>query len=280
MSDADDKRGPDDPAPAQAPTHAPASSARQIFRDLGAAGPLAVVSAIFPALGGFALLATIHIVGPWLRSHEALGLALYTSAFALLAGFALLPTYAQAFLGGWAFGFATGSAAAAAGFAGAALIGYALATRLAASDVESALNARPLWRAVRDELVGGGFWKTLGIVTLLRIPFNSPFALTNLALAAARTPVLPYAIGTVAGMLPRTALVVWLAAQVRIEFQGELTKEVVRDARPGWFLPVAVVSVVIVAVIITQLAGRAIKRVAGAQQQDPPSTPPGGTIET
>jgi len=261
MSDADDKQTRNHPP------DAPKPSARQTFRDLGAAGPLAVVSAVFPALGGFALLATLHIVGPWLRGHEALGVALYVAAFALLAGFALLPTYAQAVLGGWAFGSALGIPAAAAGFLGAAVIGYALATRLAARDLEAALDQRPLWRAVRDELVGGGFWKTLGIVTLIRLPFNSPFALTNLALSAARTPFVPYALGTLLGMLPRTAGTVWLAAQI----EGELTSDVMKDAKPDWFLPAAIVSVVVVAVVITRLANRAIKRVAANHTGTMPS---------
>ena len=238
-----------------------------LVQDLGAAGPLALVSATLPALGGFALLGTLHIVGPWLREHDVLGVAMYIAGFSVLAGFALLPTYAQAILGGWAFGVAVGAPAAIAGFLGAALIAYALAKRVAGNDVERTLEHRPEWRAVRDEIVGGGFWKTLGMVTLLRLPLNSPFALTNLVLSASRTPFVPYAIGTAIGMTPRTVGAVWLATQIK----GELTKDAMKEARPGWFLPVAIVSVVVVFVIITHMGNKAIKRVAAKRAE--------GTIE-
>lgn len=236
---------------------------RPLVKDLGAAGPLAVVSAVMPALGGFAILGTLHIVGPWLQDHGAAGIALYVAAFAILSGLALLPTYAQAFLGGWAFGFLVGAPAAISGFVGGSLIAYLLVRRVASQDVERTLAHRPHWRAVRDELVGGGFWKTLGIVTLLRIPLNSPFALTNLTLSASRTPLLPYALGTLLGMIPRTAGVVWIAAHL----QGELTKDAVTGSRPGWFFPVAVVSVVVVFVVITRMGNNAIKRVGAPKPE-------------
>lgn len=241
-----------------------------LSKDLGAAGPLALVSAVMPALGGIALLSTLDIVGPWLRDHGAVGVAIYVTAFAVLSGFALLPTYAQAILGGWAFGFQVGVVSAMGGFLGGALIAYAVARAAAGDAVGTTLEHRPQWKAVRDELIGGGFWKTLGIVTLIRLPLNSPFALTNLVLASARTPLTPYAIGTLVGMAPRTAAAVWIAAHI----SGELTKDAVKGARPGWFLPLAIASVIIVGVIITALANRAIRRVA------PAPDPPSGTIDS
>jgi len=55
----------------------------------------------------------------------------------------------------------------------------------------------------------------------VRIPPNSPFSLTNLALSTTGVPLWIYVLGTAVGMLPRTALVVWLASRV----EGEITKE-------------------------------------------------------
>ena len=241
-------------------------------KDLGAAGPLALMSAVLPALGGFALLGTLDIVGPWLRDHGALGIALYISAFAVLSGLALLPTYAQAVLGGWAFGFAVGTPAAMAGFLGGSVIAYGVARSVASSAVEETLSKRPQWKAVRDELVGGTFVKTLLMVILIRLPLNSPFALTNLALSSARTPLVPYVVGTLIGMAPRTAAAVFVASQI----SEEISKDAVKDARPDWFLPVAIVSVVVVAIIITKVANRAISRVAGEPTEDGPADTMGG----
>jgi len=250
----------------QPPTE-PSEPAPSLLKDLGAAGPLAIISATLPALGGFVLLGTLNVVGPWLKSHDGLGVAIYVAAFALCAGLALLPTYAQAILGGWAFGFGIGTPAAIAGFLGASIIAYALAKRVAGDDVERTLDKRPEWRAVRDEIVGGSFWKTLGMVTLLRIPLNSPFALTNLVLSASRTPFIPYAIGTAIGMAPRTAGAVWLATQIQDEI---LTKDAMKEAKPDWFLPAAIGSVVLVFLIMTHFGNKAIKRVAARER---------GTIE-
>lgn len=231
-----------------------------LFKRLGAAGPLAVVAAIMPALAGIALLWKINVVSEWLRTHGAWGACVYAAAFALLAGLALLPTYAQALLGGWAFGFALGMPAALAGFAGGAMIGYEVARRLSKDRVQAVIDEKPKWRAVRDALVGGrdaGFWKTTGLVTLLRLPPNSPFALTNLVMAGVRVPRLPYFIGTVVGMAPRTALAVMLGAGINVE----LTKETLEAAMPLKLnLGMLFVTVAFV-LIIGHLATKAIARV-------------------
>ena len=65
-----------------------------------------------PPISGIVLIGTLHEVGPWLRAHDDLGLVLYVVAFTVLGGLALLPTYAQSLLGGWAFGLVFGLSAA------------------------------------------------------------------------------------------------------------------------------------------------------------------------
>jgi uncharacterized membrane protein YdjX (TVP38/TMEM64 family) len=49
------------------------------------------------------------------------------------------------------------------------------------------------------------------IVTLIRVPPSSPFAVTNTVMAATRVPVIPFVLGTVIGIAPRTAAVVYTA---------------------------------------------------------------------
>jgi uncharacterized membrane protein YdjX (TVP38/TMEM64 family) len=225
-----------------------------IFRRSGAAGPLAIVAAIMPALGGFALLGTLHIVGPWLQSHGIAGIALYAAAFALFAGLALLPTYAQAVLGGWAFGFAAGFPAALAGFFGGALIGYGIAWRATGDRVKNIIDEHPKWRAVREALVGSGFWKTLGIVALLRLPPNSPFALTNLAMAAAKVPRVPYLLGTLIGMAPRTGVAVYIASQIQ-------DLATATDTKPKWMIFVGIGLTIVVIIVIGHIAKKALERV-------------------
>jgi uncharacterized membrane protein YdjX (TVP38/TMEM64 family) len=231
---------------------------KAILRRLGPAGPLAVVAATLPAIGGFLLLGTLNVVGPWLQAHGAWGVVLYVAGFVVLSGLALLPTYAQAVLGGWAFKFAVGFPAALAGFVGGAMLGYVVALTATGDRVVRLIDEQPRWRAVYDALLRGGFWKTLAIVTLIRIPLNSPFAITNLVMAATRVPPLVYCLGTAVGMAPRTAAAVLIAANLK-----ELTLE--GTGRP-WMWIVSIVITIGVVILIGHIANQAMTRVTGAHR--------------
>lgn len=138
-------------------------SAWSEVRRAGLAGPLAALAVTLPAIGGFVLLARIDPVAEWLRTNEGSGIILYACAFALLSGLAILPTYAQAALGGWAFGLAGGFPAAMVGVVGGALIGWLISSRVASKNVMAMIDERPGWSAVRTALVEKGWWRTLGL---------------------------------------------------------------------------------------------------------------------
>ncbi len=233
------------------------------FRRLGPAGYLAIIASSMPVIGGFVLIGfSGGYVAPWLRQHETYGPVIYAIGFTLLAGFALLPTYAQSLLGGWAFGLKIGVLGALAGFAGAACIAYFVARRAAGDRVIAMINEHPRSRAVYDALLGRGFWRTLGIVTLIRVPPNSPFALTNLVLAATRVPLPIYLIGTVVGMAPRTAAVVYLGTQLKDwNADGPSSK---------WGFAASVVLTIVVVAVIGHIANKALARFTG------PGKPPMG----
>lgn len=240
------------------------------FRRLGPAGFMAIGAAALPPIGMLVLFANLNPLGEWLASHGNQGVALYIAGFMVFAGLALLPTYASAILGGWAFGFGIGFPAALAGFMGGAMIAYCIA-RLASGDrVVAVIDERPKWKAVRQALVGSGFWRTLGIVILLRVPFNSPFAMCNLVLASLKVPPVIYFFGTLIGMAPRTGVVLYLAVLFRDRF-ARLTDAV--EATPLWFIIVGVASAVVILLIITLIARRAIERVvaSGAASVNPPA---------
>lgn len=242
--------------PASAPTAV--STVTATLRRLGPAGPLALVSATLPMLGGFALLATLNPVGEWLKGHETTGWFLYIAGFALLAGLAVLPTYAQAVLGGWAFGVAAGFPAALLGFVGGALLGYAVARWASGNRVVELIEEHPRWRAVYDALLRSGSAKTLVIVTLLRLPPNSPFAMTNLVLSATRVPLGIYLLATAIGMAPRTAVAVYIASTLKALSFDELQ-------RP-WLLVAGIVVTVAVLLVIGTIANRALARVTNTSK--------------
>lgn len=239
--------------------------AGHLIRRLGPAGPLALIAAVFPALGGFVLLGLVSTVAPYLRDHQPASVLLYILFFTVMAGLALLPTYAQSFVAGWAFGFALGLPAALTGVAGAATLGYLVARRASGDRVVQLIDEHPKWRAVYDALVGRSFAKTLGVVTLLRIPPNSPFSITNLAMAAAKVGPVPYLLGTVLGVAPRTAAVIWLGATV-----GTLD---LKQPKGPWILVVSIVTTIIVVSILGYIGNQAIANVTGCQTKPVPKPP-------
>ncbi len=205
-------------------------------------------------------------ISAWLKSHGHLGLTAYIVAFAVLAGIALLPTYAQSALGGFAFGITLGLPAALLGFGGGAIIGYEIASRASGQRVEKIIAEKPRWKAVRDAFAGPrdadgtarphGFWKTLGMVTLFRIPPNSPFALMNFVMASVHVPRLPFVLGTMLGMAPRSAAAVVIGAGVK-----SMTKDELESAMPRWVWIVGVILTLAVVVLVCWLANRAVKKI-------------------
>ncbi|MBK8914958.1 MAG: VTT domain-containing protein [Phycisphaerales bacterium] len=184
-----------------------------LFRRLGPAGVLAVLSAAGPFLGGFVLLWYKTPIGEWLTSAgEPWGWAAFVAFFTLTAGLALLPTWSQAALAGAVFPFNAALGAIMLGVFLASTLGYVVARRVTGERAMAIIREHPRWLAVHQALVGGSAWKTFGIVTLVRFPPNSPFALSNLVLAATRVPWHIYIAATVVGMAPRSAFVCYSAA--------------------------------------------------------------------
>ena len=85
---------------------------------------LAIFWGTTPPVWGFVLLAYLGPVSEWLRASGDMGVAVFVACFVVAAGVGLLPTYAQAILGGWAFGFGVGLGASIVGFVGGGLLGW------------------------------------------------------------------------------------------------------------------------------------------------------------
>ena len=189
---------------------------------------LGVLWVTTPPLFGFLILAEIGSIGEWLRSlggpviaefsdtpsgpNEIRlgGLVVYALLFMVCSGVGILPTYAQAILGGWIFGFWLGTPAALIGFTGGAAVGWVICRLISRDAVVDWIDRKPKWSVVRHAFVEEGFWRTLGIVILIRVPPNSPFSLTNLAMSAGGARPVPYLLGTLIGMTPRTAIACWV----------------------------------------------------------------------
>ncbi len=232
-------------------------------RELRPVGVLAVCWVLLPAAGGFVLLANLGPASDAINSIAAssgfaASLAAFAVFFAITSGLGLLPTYAQAILAGWAFGTTLGTFGAILGILLGAAIGFGLARLISGPAIEGIISKRPVVAAVRKAVIGQGFIRATYIVALLRLSPNSPFALSNLALGGARTPMASYLLGTMLGMLPRTAVAVGIAAAAAADGSRGLL-EVVQEK--GWPMTITGIVVLVVAILIIGSIGkRALKR--------------------
>lgn len=234
----------------------PTVTFRGVVRRLGPAGPLAIVAATLPALGAVTIIVFVAQFAPWLQTKGAAGIIAYVAGFALLSGCAILPSQALSIIGGWAFGFAVGLPAAVLGYVGGALIGFIISRHAAGQRVVGLIQENARWAAVHRALLGRGFWSTLGIVTLVRVT-SLPFSLTNLVFAATRVPLLIYTLGTLFGMMPRIAIIVWVSSHLStLDFD---------QAENRWIVVGGVVVTLIVLSVIGGIGRRAITRVTSSE---------------
>jgi uncharacterized membrane protein YdjX (TVP38/TMEM64 family) len=174
---------------------------------------LALAWFTLPLAFSILLFAQLAMITDWLRGHQEFGPWIAAGGFAMCAGFGFLPTYAQAVLMGWVFGTAVGVPISVGGYVGGAVLGYGISRMVTGDAITRRIDDHPRWRVVRSSLVEASTWRTLGLVALLRFPPNSPFAFTNLVLAASGVRFGPMIIGSILGMLPRTFIAVWVGAQ-------------------------------------------------------------------
>lgn len=229
------------------------AKARQVFTRLGPARILAVMVVTCPFIGMIVIAWTMSDLAPWLQARGTTGMVVYVAGFSLLGGLALLPTWILAVLAGFAFKTVAGSLAALAGILGASLIGYTIARLASGRRAVQLIEEQPKWKAVYDALIGGTAIRTLLIVTLIRVPNNSPFAVTNLVLAATRVPAWIYAIGTAVGIAPRTIAAVVVGSSMTYWDPDNTTNK--------YLIIAGIVAMVIVIAVIGTIANRAISRV-------------------
>jgi uncharacterized membrane protein YdjX (TVP38/TMEM64 family) len=153
-----------------------------------------------------------------------------------------------------------------------AAIGYAWSALLARKKAMQVIDRDKRARAVRDALADRGGLGTIGVVALLRVPPNSPFAITNLVMSATHVRFVPFILGTAIGMAPRTLLAVWIGSTI-----GDLLKAL-QGGAGKWKLIGIGVSIA-VALTIFWLFGRWSKQaLARLREAEGVAPPPGGDV--
>ncbi len=245
-------------------------SAVKLAFEAGPASILAVLWVILPATAGLWLLSALAPVSEFLDSQGTGGFVLFIVIFMITSGLGLLPTYAQAVLAGWVWGITWGSIGTIAGFTGGALIGYGISRLVARQRIDHLINRYPKARVIRSALIGRSDWRTFGLVTLLRIPPNAPFAVSNLVMASCGVRLLPYVCGTVLGMMPRSIVFVTfatLASQATAVSTGEEVRDIQDFIKSGPGLVVFLVGAAILVIVLMIIAGISQKALERLVQQ-------------
>ena len=237
-----------------------------VIKRLGPAAWLPIAWAVLPGIAGITLLANMDFAQQMLIGTEenpglsfGAGIAVFIGIFIVSAGLGILPTVSQAILAGFAFGITWGFSAALIGFAGASIIGYFVAGLIARDKVEQEIHKHPKAEIIRDAFIHHGKMRAMLILTLLRVPPNSPFALTNYAMSVSGVKLLPFVVATVVGMAPRTLAAVWIGSQVNS--WDEVHK-------PKWLVIGGIVFSVVLLVGLGKLANKALESALKTTKED------------
>lgn len=176
------------------------------MRELGGLGLLLSGLILLPIVGLAVLATTTGTWLPWFAAHDLAAAALFAALATTLCALSLVPSYAVAVAAGYLFGAADGALVALLAITGAAWLGRTLMTPIAGDRLIRFVIARERVHRAYVALLGSSRGTSTAVVSLVRLAPVTPFAGTNLLMAAARVEVGPFLLGTLIGLGPRTAL--------------------------------------------------------------------------
>ena len=222
------------------------------LREFGKLTPVALITVFLPMAGAAVLLMIASPLSLWLRENSGLGMPLYLFGVLFFCGLALLPTNVIGIVGGWAFGLYAGLAILITGVVGSAVISYLIHSRIMGEKLPDVAHRHPKADAIYNELVKRDWWRTLTIIFLVRASIIMPFAFTNFLMASARVRLDSYALGTFAGMFPRSLAMAMTGAGLS-EFS-------LQNSTAAWFIALGIIATVLSAIVIGMISRKALER--------------------
>jgi uncharacterized membrane protein YdjX (TVP38/TMEM64 family) len=182
----------------------------------------------------------------------------------IVATVCFIPGSALTLGGGFLFGLYWGIFLVWLGATTGCILAFLLGRSALRSWIEKKVDQYPTFKAVDGAIAAQG-WK---IVLLLRLAPILPFNLLNYALALTKVSLLQYSLASAVGMLPGTALYVYI---------GSLAKDLSEAASGGLINPtqkiiiwvVSGVVIIVVVVFVSIIAKRAINKALAEQNQEP-----------
>lgn len=226
---------------------------RKTIGELGHLTPMALVTTFLPIAGSTTLIIFLSPIGHWLRENWEFGILVFLAGTLFFCGLSLLPTNVIGIVSGWAFSFEIGLLVLMTGVVGSALISFLINSRISGERLTEVTSKYPRTSAVYNALTHESFWRTTLIIMLFRVSVIMPFAFTNFLLASARVPLRAFLIGTAAGMLPRSAAMVFIGSGL-----GHLSLENTRDT---YMFVLGVIATVASVIVVANLSRRALLRI-------------------
>jgi uncharacterized membrane protein YdjX (TVP38/TMEM64 family) len=223
---------------------------KDLFKDFGKIGGMAGVTTFLPIVGSAILLTVIYQFGPWLQENREIGVLIFVSLMTIFSGLALLATNVLGIVSGFAFDFQIGIAAQIAGIIGASTLMFWLAKRFVAEEFLSTIEEKPKLKAIHNALLNESTWKTLLIITLLRLSPAMPFAVTNFLMSTTGISFKTFLAGTILGMTPRASAVVFVGSS--------LTELNFSEPQELWILIVGIAATILAVVVVSLFSKRAL----------------------
>lgn len=151
---------------------------------------------------GLAVLATTQAVWLPLLQDDAVSKIAFVVIAATLSGLACVSAQVAAVVSGFAFGFVPGALFASIAVCGGGLVGYIALRPLTNRSWQRIVARRPLAQSVHEALLVADRKTATTVTTLLRLSPVMPFAGTNMLMAAAGVPLIPFLVGTLLGFAP------------------------------------------------------------------------------
>ena len=213
------------------------------------------------ALGVIALIVAVKFLpiadwlknfNQWIKGFGPLGVVLYIGVYAL-ATVLFLPGWIFTVGAGLTFGLLWGTVAAICGATIGATLAFLIARYGARDAISNRFGKNARFKAI-DSAIGKQGWKMVG---LLRLSPLIPFNLSNYLYGLTAIELVPYILASFIGMLPGTLLYVYLGTVGRLGLEatkGGGGKSPIEYA----FLALGLVATVVVTIVITRIARRAL----------------------
>ena len=199
-----------------------------------------------------ALSAWVEKLGPW-------GVVVFALIYAA-ATVLFIPGSLLTIASGLIFGVGLGLAAAWSGAVLGASLAFLIARYVARKKIEAKAKENEKFAAI-DEAIGQQGWKIIG---LLRLSPLIPFSVSNYLYGVTRVGFWPYLLASAGGMLPGTLLYVYLGAAGKAGLGGA---EKARSPLEYTFFGVGLVATVVVTVLVTRIAKKALGKTGVAKEE-------------